>query len=66
MISLTNNGYKEKKVINCLLIEKNGLPLHPLESKRENMNIATLYNLSVLDIVRVVVVPSRGEKGCMC
>jgi len=29
------------------------------------MNIATLHSLQVLHIIRVVVVTSRGEKGCM-
>ena len=29
------------------------------------MNLINLNNLAVLQIIRVVVVTSRGEKGCM-
>ena len=30
------------------------------------MKSTNLINLSILQIIRVVVVTSRGEKGCMC
>ena len=30
------------------------------------MSIANLINLAVLQVIRVVVVTSRGEKGYMC
>lgn len=30
------------------------------------MNVTNLINLNVLQVIRVVVVTSRGEKGCMC
>ena len=30
------------------------------------MNITNLINLAVLQIVRVVVIPSRGEGGYVC
>ena len=30
------------------------------------MKSTNLVNLSILQIIRVVVVTSRGEKGCMC
>ena len=54
----------QKNVIFCLEIKKIGIPLQSL--KKDDMNITTLHNLSVLHIIRVVVVTSRGEKGCMC
>lgn len=47
-----------------MLIKKNNLPLCS-NIKRENMNVTNLNNLAVLHIIRVVVVTSRGEKGCM-
>ncbi len=55
----------QKNVIFCLEIKKIGIPLQSLK-KKDDMNITTLHNLSVLHIIRVVVVTSRGEKGCMC
>ena len=30
------------------------------------MNVANLINLAVLQVIRVMVVTSRGEKGYMC
>ena len=55
---------KEKKLLFCLLVKKNDLPLQPL-NKKEEMSITNLNNLSILHIIRVVVVTSRGEEGCM-
>ncbi len=50
----------------CLVIKKNSLPLHPLKNKSESMNITTLHNQSVWNMICVVVVTPRGEEGCMC
>ena len=30
------------------------------------MNITNLINLAVMQIIRVVVIPSRGEEGYIC
>lgn len=48
-----------------MCIKKNNIPLHSLYKIRENMNVTNLINLAVLHIIRVVVVTSRGEKGCV-
>ena len=48
-----------------MCIKKNNIPLHSLYKIRENMNVTNLINLEVLHIIRVVVVTSRGEKGCV-
>ena len=55
----------KKKLLFCLLFKKNDIPLRPLNKNMKEMRIANLNNLSILHIIRVVVVTSRGEKGCM-
>ena len=65
MNSLTNKCLREKKVLFCLQVKKKTLPLQPLNFKERIMNVTNLTNLAVMHIIRVVVVTSRGEKGCM-
>ena len=63
---LTKYNFKEKKVLFCLQVKKKALPLQPLNIKQEKMmNAINLINIAGLQIIRVVVVTSRGEKGCM-
>ena len=33
--------------------------------KKRNMSVTNLINLAILHIIRVVVITSGGEKGCM-
>ena len=61
---MTNYSFNEKKIIFCLFVKENNIPLQSLYKKR-NMSVTNLINLAILHIIRVVVITSGGEKGCM-
>ena len=63
--SLTKFAFFKKKCYFVCKLRKRAYLCNRSTILRENMNVTNSINLAVLRIIRVVVVTSRGEEGCM-